>query len=812
MTVSGIPGVTANRFNVERLSGTQVNVELIFDGTDFDTDTTLTFTVEANAIVGYNGTALIAQLPVSAVVEAIPIITAYTPQPLTEATLNESIVTLTLSSGVYTQSSSNISRALQVSGIAGVTFLQSDVVRVSGTKVTVKLIFDDTDFDTDATLIFTVGADAITKYEGPALITKIPVTAVVEESPTITAFATQPLAEATLNGSIIRLTLNNGTYVRSNDIATAVTVSGIAGVTIGIFGVERVSDTDIIFLLEFNGNLETNATLTFTVAAEAITEYDGPALIAHIIVNGGQESVVASTEAPLTETTLNGSVVTLTLNGATYKHSTFDLRDTVEVSGIEGVTFHWFDLDRVSDTALTVELTFKGNIDTDAILTFTVGADAIADYNGPPLTAQITVTGSKESIAAITKEPLTEVTLNGSVVTLTLNGRKYARSIFSIRDAVTVSGIEGVTIGTFGVDRVNDTEITIELAFSGDIDADAILIITVAADALLRYNGPALTTQIPVTGGQESVVATTQEPLTEATLDESVVTLTLSGRKYARSIFSIRNAVTVSGIDGVTIPWHQPAPKNDAQITIALAFNGDIDAEAILTFTVAAGAIAEYDGPALTAQLPVTGGQESIAASTEAPLTEATLDESIVTLTLNGRKYARSIFDIRGAVTVAGINGVTIPWHQPRRKSDTQITVELEFDGNINVDSTLIFTVGAGAIAGYNGPALTAQITVTADRENALLANFPNPFNPETWIPYHLAKPTEVTITIYAVNGQVVRELELGHQPAGIYQTHSRAAYWDGRNAFGEPVASGVYFYRLTAGDFTATRKMLIRK
>ncbi len=661
VTVSGIPGVTANRFNVERLSGTQVNVELTFDGTDFDTDTTLTFTVEANAIVGYNGIVLIAQLPVSAVVEAIPIITAYTPQPLTEATLNESIVTLTLSSGVYTQSSSNIGRALQVSGIAGVTFLQSDVVRVSGTKVTVKLIFDDTDFDTDATLIFTVGADAITKYEGPALITKIPVTAVVEESPTITAFATQPLAEATLNGSIIRLTLNNGTYVRSNDIDTAVTVSGIAGVTIGIFGVERVSDTDIIFLLEFNGNLETNATLTFTVAAEAITEYDGPALIAHIIVNGGQESVVASTEAPLTETTLNGSVVTLTLNGATYKHSTFDLRDTVEVSGIEGVTFHWFDLDRVSDTALTVELTFKGNIDTDAILTFTVGADAIADYNGPPLTAQITVTGSKESIAAITKEPLTEVTLNGSVVTLTLNGRKYARSIFSIRDAVKVSGIEGVTIRTFGVDRVNDTEITIELAFSGDIDADAILIITVAADALLRYNGPALTTQIPVTGGQESIIASTSASLTEATLDGSVITLTLSGRVYERSPFDIRRAVTVSGINGVTIPWHQPERKSDTHITMELEFNGDIDADAILTLTVGAGAITGYDGFALTAQLPVTGGQESIVASTDTPLTEATLDDSVVTLKLSGRKYARSIFDIRGAVTVAGINGVTIP-------------------------------------------------------------------------------------------------------------------------------------------------------
>ena len=130
----------------------------------------------------------------------------------------------------------------------------------------------------------------------------------------------------------------------------------------------------------------------------------------------------------------------------------------------------------------------------------------------------------------------------------------------------------------------------------------------------------------------------------------------------------------------------------------------------------------------------------------------------------------------------------------------------------LNADSTLTFTVGAGAIAGYNGPALTAQILVTANRENALLANFPNPFNPETWIPYQLAKSTEVTITIYTVNGQIVRTLALGHQFAGIYQTRSRAAYWDGRNTFGEPVASGVYFYTLTADNFSATRKMLIRK
>ena len=96
--------------------------------------------------------------------------------------------------------------------------------------------------------------------------------------------------------------------------------------------------------------------------------------------------------------------------------------------------------------------------------------------------------------------------------------------------------------------------------------------------------------------------------------------------------------------------------------------------------------------------------------------------------------------------------------------------------------------------------------------QTVLLANYPNPFNPETWIPYQLAEPAEVTLTIYDGAGQLLRRLAVGHQAAGIYRSRSRAAYWDGRNQLGEPVASGLYFYTLTAGDFTATRRMLILK
>ena len=118
-----------------------------------------------------------------------------------------------------------------------------------------------------------------------------------------------------------------------------------------------------------------------------------------------------------------------------------------------------------------------------------------------------------------------------------------------------------------------------------------------------------------------------------------------------------------------------------------------------------------------------------------------------------------------------------------------------------------------GSIAFQQGIAKLQQLLASLiPEETALLANYPNPFNPETWIPYQLSESADVTLRIYAVNGSLVRMLALGQMPAGVYQSRSRAAYWDGRNAVGEPVASGVYFYTLTANDFTATRKMLIRK
>ena len=125
----------------------------------------------------------------------------------------------------------------------------------------------------------------------------------------------------------------------------------------------------------------------------------------------------------------------------------------------------------------------------------------------------------------------------------------------------------------------------------------------------------------------------------------------------------------------------------------------------------------------------------------------------------------------------------------------------------------LLHAENTGSPAFQRGIAkLEGFLALLVPDKTLLLANYPNPFNPETWIPYQLANPAEVTVTIYAANGAVVRTLDLGHRRAGSYASRSRAAYWNGRNAQGEPVASGVYFYTLTAVDFSATRKMVIRK
>jgi Tol biopolymer transport system component len=97
-------------------------------------------------------------------------------------------------------------------------------------------------------------------------------------------------------------------------------------------------------------------------------------------------------------------------------------------------------------------------------------------------------------------------------------------------------------------------------------------------------------------------------------------------------------------------------------------------------------------------------------------------------------------------------------------------------------------------------------------KRTSLMQNFPNPFNPETWIPYYLAETASVTVRIYNVKGELIRSINVGRQAAGAYTTQQNAVYWDGKDETGQSIASGVYFYQLVADDFSETRRMVVMK
>ena len=646
--------------------------------------------------------------------------------PLTETTLDESVVTLTLNEHTYEQDISKIRDAVSVSGINGVTVDLTTVQRISDTEITVALAFDGTDFDADATLTFNVGSGAIVDYTGDDFTAAVPVTAIDEG---VSASVVSPLTEATLDESVVTLTLTGPIYEADvSTIRDTVTVTGIDGVTADPSKIQRLSDTEITVALTFDGtDFDADATLTFNVGSGAIAGYTGDAFTAEIPVTAIKEGVVASVVSPLTEATLDESVVTLTLTGPIYEADVSTIRDAVTVSGIPGVTVDPATVQRLSDTEITFELDFDWtNFDADATLTFNVASGAIAAYTGDAFTTEIPVTaieGRVEiNISASVVSLLTEATLNESAVTLALTGATYEQDLSKIRDAVAVSGITGVTVNTAKVQRLSDKKVTVELGFDGtDFDTDATLTFNVASGAIANYTGAALTTEIAVTAHKESLSVVSR--LTEATLNTDPVTLTLTGATYEQDLSKISNAVTVSGITGVKINTAKVKRLSNRRITVALDFDGtNLDKTATLTFSVAASAITNYTGAALTTEVSVTPVKESVSASMVSPLTEATLNGSVVTLSLSDATYEKDIAKIRNAVTVSGIEGVAVDTATVKRLGDRQIRVKLNFDGTDFVrDSALTFSVADGAITTYKGPALTTEVLVTASRGEDLL-------------------------------------------------------------------------------------------
>ena len=676
---------------------------------------------------------------------------------------------------------------------------------------------------------------------------------------TITASSDpQPLTEANLHGSVVTLTLTGGTYERSSfTIERAVTLSGIDGVTVAsFFGVDRVNDTIVTIELEFNGNINADSTLTFTVGAGAIVNYTGSALTAQVPVTALEESLDASTEFPLTEANLHGSIVTLTLTGRLFADE-WEIGDAVSVSGIDGVTYESWRLDRVSDTEVTVELTFSGNFDTDATLTFTVGADAIAGYN-QGFTVQVPVTGLEESLVASTEFPLTEANLHGSIVTLTLSGKNYEQSSWDIEPALTVSGIDGVTVDDFGVDRVSDTEVTVELTFDGDFDTDATLTFSIGSGAIAGGYDQGFTAQVPVTAIEKSNATVSISPASVVSPDvgeQLVLSINITGGEnvagYQLAVFydpSALNYVSSANGDYLQVDSFFVDVVARYNWLETLFGNGIFDGSVRLAANTLAGA-GNGDGTLATLMFEVIDFKASTLVLSQVYLVdsdgtrwETLIENGEVTIPPEPDEAISGDINRDGAVNIQDLVIVGARFGQRGQNS-----ADLNGDGLVDiVDLVLVagaFTDEAAAPSLYpqvlelltaadvHQWLLQAQdlhpmdatfqrgvrtleqlLAVLAPKETTLLPNYPNPFNPETWIPYRLAEDAFVTLTIYDQSGQVIRRLDVGHRMAAFYESRSKAIYWNGRNEFGEQVASGVYFYHLTAGDYSATRKMLILK
>ena len=238
-----------------------------------------------------------------------------------------------------------------------------------------------------------------------------------------------------------------------------------------------------------------------------------------------------------------------------------------------------------------------------------------------------------------------------------------------------------------------------------------------------------------------------------------------------------------------------PAGPHQIQIVVeGRLATGDVNRDGIVSILdlilvaqqlgqrVSAGSAVDVNGDGIVSILDLILTSQAIGSTTTSA--------APVALNLPTSRDSRNGTDLIGAVTTGSVDPATIEaWIAQARLED---------------DGSLAFKQGI-----ENLENLLASLI---PEETVLLPNYPNPFNPETWIPYQLAESAEVTLTIYDMSGEMVRYLAVGHQTAGMYRSRSRAVYWDGRNQLGALVASGLYFYTLTAGDFTATRRMLILK
>jgi len=270
--------------------------------------------------------------------------------------------------------------------------------------------------------------------------------------------------------------------------------------------------------------------------------------------------------------------------------------------------------------------------------------------------------------------------------------------------------------------------------------------------------------------------------------------------------YKFTNVVVAHTIDAVfAIDTHEITAKAGANGTISPSGPANVNHGADQTFT-----ITPSNGYHV---LDVTVDGTSVGAVTTYKFTkviaahtiEATFEETIYIYTITAS---------------AGDGGTITPLGDVKVKKGDQQAFDMTPNEGYVIQDVRIDGQSMSTISKYVFMNVTSAHTISVKfrlfnnnvKQSALAQNYPNPFNPETWLPFQLKDDSDVTIKVYNVKGELVREMNLGHKASGSYLSRDKAAYWDGKNTAGEKVASGIYFYTIQAGKFTATRRMVISK
>ena len=551
----------------------------------------------------------------------------------------------------------------------------------------------------------------------------------------------------------------------------------------------------------------------------------------------------ASTTAPLTESNLDGSVVTLTLSGGTF-HPPFNglihgqpINSVlgVKVSGIPGVTIPServlggavvivggvpqlairYAIDRISDTELAVELAYDGtDFGTDATLTFTVEARAIAGYSvfdsdGPELTAQVSVTAitaiefnlSIPAGISLIHVPLRVTEVDGREQTI--------KSISELYDA-----LGGTSTVNFLITRDSQNQEWHSYFVPSDKGGPADRVLTDDIGIIVGLRAPV---SVQLTG---DALGTNGNSAINLSPGLNVVGLPLNNPDLTR----VSDLLMLDGIRG-NVPVIILTDGGEFKLVGRAGDPGDIEitggqafimtASRAATVAISGDAWANSSG---TAAPPIA--LKGIEVGNTTPvlgLRGSVVDEGTGLNNTNFRVTVKNLSTGRAVATVttpdeAGYRSTVVDIEAGRAATVGDVLeISAQSPNRFIGVEPLLYTVTAEDVK-QSLIQLPNLFAYEIPAETQLLSNYPNPFNPETWIPYRLAEDAFVILTIYDLNGQAVRTIDVGHQTAAIYESRSKAVYWDGRNGLGEQVASGVYFYHLSAGDYSATRKMLILK